>query len=152
MEDVPMIMPNFGVKDLNASLTFYTEKLGFDTMMTMPGPNGGDLVFAIVRWGEQVVIGLGFDDRIDYSKPLGHGVQFMIYPPDGTDIDQYYADVKGRGVAITEELQDSYWGDRVFSINDPDGYWLTFAVTKRQVPVDEMVEVLRQREDARQNG
>jgi uncharacterized glyoxalase superfamily protein PhnB len=46
--------------------------------------------------------------------------------------------VQGKGITITEELKTEYWGDRVFSIKDPDGYYLTFGVTIEQVPMDQI--------------
>ena len=68
----------------------------------------------------------------------------MIYIPDELNIDTYYNEVKARGVAIKDELADSYWGDRTFSVKDPDGYWLTIATTVKQVPVTEMEAHLRE--------
>ena len=69
----------------------------------------------------------------------------MIYLPEGQSIDQYYADVQAKGVKIDDELTDTYWGDRAFSIHDNNGYWLTFAVTVKQVPVEEMEASVRER-------
>ncbi len=130
-----MIMPNLTVKDVDASIAFYKDKLGFTHDMTL-APEGKS-IFAIVRLGTQAVIGVGVDDHVT-QKPYAPGVQFMIYLPDDRNIDDYYAQVQANGVAIDEPLADTYWGDRAFSIHDPNGYLLTFAVTVKQVPVAEM--------------
>jgi uncharacterized glyoxalase superfamily protein PhnB len=139
-----MIMPILAVKDVDASVAFFKDQLGFRHDMSMAGPEGKN-VFAIVGLGA-AVFGVGWDDRVNYEQVLGHGVQFMIYLPDGQSIDSFYADVKAKGVRIDDELTDTYWGDRAFTIHDPNGYMLTFAVTVKQVPIDEMEATLRERE------
>ncbi len=139
-----MIMPILGVKDVDASVAFFRDMLSFRHDMSMAGPEGKN-VFAIVGLGA-AVFGLGTDDRINFEQPLAPGVQFMIYLPEGQSIDSFYADVKAKGVKIDDELTDTYWGDRAFTIHDPDGYMLTFAVTVKQVPIEEMEASLRERE------
>ena len=134
-----MIMPILSVSDVDASIAFYKDQLGFRHDMSM-SPEG-KTVFAIVGWGQAVAIGLSLDPKSPIGAP---GVQFMIYVPDELNIDTYYNEVKARGVAIKDELVDSYWGDRTFSVNDPDGYWLTIATTVKQVPVEDMEAHIRE--------
>lgn len=136
-----MIMPNLTVKDVDASVAFYKDKLGFRHDMSMAGESGNN-IFAIVGLGA-AVLGVGIDEKI--NAPYAPGVQFMIYLPDDLNIDQYYADVQEKGVTIDEPLKDTYWGDRTFTVHDSDGYMLTFAVTVKTVPVDEMEASIRAR-------
>lgn len=125
-----MIMPILNVKDVDASVAFYQDKLDFHHDMTMK-PDGTS-IFAVVAWGREVVFGLNLAPTIGAA-----GVEFMLYLPGDRDIDQFYASVKARGVTITEELKDTYWGDRVFSVKDPDGYLLTVAKTIKQMTLEE---------------
>jgi PhnB protein len=60
------------------------------------------------------------------------------------DIDQYYTMVKDKGVNMVEDITDQFWGDRSFSLKDPDGYQLTFAKTMREVSTEEMMESMKQ--------
>ena len=138
-----MIMPILTVKDVDASVAFYKDKLSFAHDMTM-APEGKS-IFAIVRLGDQAVLGLGTDPATP-PPPYAPGVQFMIYLPEGQSIDGYYADLKAKGVTLDDEPTDSYWGDRVFSLHDLNGYWLTFAVTLQQVPVEQMEASVRERD------
>ena len=138
-----MIMPILTVTDVDSSLAFFKDKLGFEHVMTM-APEGKS-VFAIVKLGEHGDIGLGADEAAP-KPPFAPGVQFMIYLPEGQSIDTFHANVKAKGVKIDDELTDTYWGDRAFSIHDPNGYWLTFAVTVKQVPVEEMEASVRAQE------
>jgi len=133
-----MILPMLAVKNYDASVKFYTEKLGFTSAFTMQGPDGSN-IFGFIKMGESVQIGLTHDPAL---KDRGNGVVLMLYP-DEFDIDAYYGKVKGNGVAITEELKTEYWGDRVFSVKDPDGYYLTFGKTVQTVPMDVIQDHMR---------
>lgn len=139
-----MIMPILAVRDVDASVAFFRDQLGFRHDMSMAGPEGKN-VFAIVGLGA-AVFGLGWDDRVNYAQALAPGVQFMIYLPEGQSIDSFFAGVKAKGIRIDDELADTYWGDRAFTIHDPDGYMLTFAVTVKQVPIEEMEAHVRERD------
>ena len=137
-----MIMPVLTVNDVDAAVAFFKDKLGFTHDMSM-SPEG-KAIFAIVRLGDQAVFGLGSDPAAP-QPPYAPGVQFMIYLPEGQSIDDYYAQVKANGVKIDEAITETYWGDRTFTVHDPDGYMLTFAVTNKQVPIDQMEQHIRER-------
>lgn len=129
-----MIMPILSVKDVVASIAFYRDKLGFAVGMEMPGEDGKPN-FAVLNMGDGVTIGLQLDTTLTQR---GDGVVFMMYVPDSTDIDQYYGEVKGRGVGIIEEINTGYWGDRLFSVKDPDGYWVSLCKTVQQMSNEEI--------------
>jgi uncharacterized glyoxalase superfamily protein PhnB len=131
-----MIMPTVAVKDIEASIAFYVNKLGFTHGVTMPGPDGKPN-FAIVDLGEAVHIGLQLDTATEHR---GNGVVFMVYVADSTDIDAYYAQVQKNGAVIEEPIKTEYWGDRVFSLRDPDGYFLSLCKTVKAMSVDEIRE------------
>ncbi len=131
----PMIMPVLAVRDLESSLPFYRDQLGFQVPMVMPDAAGAPR-FAVAQWGEGVSVGLSAQET---EGAKGTGVIFMVYVPDGTEIDAYYVEVQERGVAIHEEISDSYWGDRCFSVIDPDGYVLMLCQTKTEMTYDEIV-------------
>lgn len=96
-----MIMPILAVKDVDSTVAFFQDKLGFRHDMSMAGSEGKN-VFAIVGLGA-AVFGVGNDDRVNMEQPLAPGVQFMIYLPEGQSIDSFYADVKAKGVKIDDE-------------------------------------------------
>ncbi len=132
-----MILPMLEVKNYDDSVKFYTEKLGFTSVMSMKGPDGQNIFGFVALGGSQ--IGLGHDPKpnVTLSKDRGNGVVLMIYPDD-FDIDAYCEKVKANGVPLVEELKTEYWGDRVFSVKDPDGFYLTFGKTVQTVPPDEI--------------
>jgi uncharacterized glyoxalase superfamily protein PhnB len=134
-----MIAPILAVKDVDASVAFYTQKLGFDKVAVLEGADGAN-AFAFISMGEQAHIGLSGQPA---PEPVGSGVVFMIYPPKEVNLEQLYSDVLRRGVGIEQPLRDEYWGDRSFSVKDPDGYYLTFTVTATNVPMEEIPDIMK---------
>lgn len=136
-----MIVPVLSVKDVDATLAFYAEKLGFKTDMVLAGPDGAN-VFAGTSLGKATFMISRHKEGEDASHH-GNGVVFMVYLPEDGDIDALYADVKRKGVAILEELKTEYWGDRIFSVKDPDGYFLTISKTVEQTDMERVEKVMR---------
>ncbi|MBV7337479.1 VOC family protein [Chloroflexi bacterium TSY] len=81
-----MIIPVFPVKDVEETLTYYTEVLGFTEDMRMPGPNG-NLVNGRVHWGD---VQLMFNLNPEMADLAAGAVWFWIYI-DGMDVDAYYS-------------------------------------------------------------
>lgn len=136
-----MIMPILAVKDLTASLAFYTQKLQFQEMFRMPGEDGQP-TFAVLNHGETISLGLSLEPGL--TTPRGEGVVLMIYVPEALTLEQFYTNVQARGVAIASPLKTEYWGDQVFSVRDPDGYYLSFCRTVKTMTGDEIIEAAKQ--------
>jgi PhnB protein len=117
-----MIFPVLAVKDIDASVKFYTDKLGFKLDFNLAGPDGKNTTAAL-SLGEGNSMMLSSDAAL---QNRGQGVVLMIYLPDSKDINAYYQDTQAKGVSITQPIKDEYWGDRVFSLTDLDGYYLSF--------------------------
>lgn len=133
-----MIMPILAVKDVEASIAFYTQKLGFNHDFSLPGPDG-TAVFAGVSLGKS---GFGLSLEPEASQG-GPGVVFMVYVPDDADIDAIYADVTAKGVKLEQDIKTEYWGDRVFSVRDIDGYYISLCKTVKQMTMDEIADAAR---------
>jgi hypothetical protein len=61
---------------------------------------------------------------ISNNEKLGTGVNF--YLQIDRDIDEYYAELKNKGIEIVVDIKDEPFGIRDLTVNDPDGYQLTF--------------------------
>ena len=141
---IPMLSPTLIVKDMEKSIAFYTQTLGFENTFKMPDP-AGNLVHANLVW-KNVHLMLGPttwlpEELIPYR---GAGVDFYILVEEDDDIDRYYAMLQEKGANIVKPIEDQFWGDRTFSLKDPDGYQLTFAKTLREVSPEEMMEAMKQ--------
>lgn len=131
-----MILPILNVKDVDASLAFY-QKLGFKVDMAMPGPDGVN-TFAFVSMAG-TIIGL---NRGEVSQPVT-AVEFMVYIDDAEDLDEHCARVKARGIALASEIKTQYWGDRTYTVHDPDSYIITLTKTVHQADMDYVAAVTR---------
>jgi uncharacterized glyoxalase superfamily protein PhnB len=119
-----MLSPIIACSDVDLSVAFYTQKLGFEHVWSMPPGANGKTEFACVRFaGAEVLLGVneGFVSPDDLDK-RGTGIQLYIKVSPDPGIESLYSKAKNADVQITSELQDRDWGERTFSFKDPDGY------------------------------
>jgi uncharacterized glyoxalase superfamily protein PhnB len=120
------LTPNLIVADVERSLAFYVDTLGFARGMTVPGES--PFVFASVTGGPVEIF---FNDAAlavkEYpafaGKPLGATGTLYV---EVEGVDALHDRLKGH-VRITMPLVDQFYGTREFAIEDPDGYVITFA-------------------------
>jgi catechol 2,3-dioxygenase-like lactoylglutathione lyase family enzyme len=117
------ISPCFIVSDLDATIAFYRDQLGFETTLREPAE---DPFFGIlVRDGAQLLVK---SDRDVAPLPNSKRHRFMrwdafVYAPDP---DALADEFTRHGATFSEPLQDTHDGLRGFEITDPDGYVLFF--------------------------
>ncbi|MDZ4766534.1 MAG: VOC family protein [Chloroflexota bacterium] len=132
-----MIMPVLTVSNVNESMDYFSEKLGFTKHDAMKTPEGV-IFFGFVGMGtDMLALGVELDGSGAVPANAGAGIDLMVYLPEGQTIDAHYEHVKAHGVEITHELRTEYWGDRVYSIKEPHGYLITFAQTIKQTSMEE---------------
>ena len=122
------VAPILSVQDIEASLIFYVDKLGFAPGFVMTDEEGNPNFAGVQLGGVNIMMGptTGYVAAADLPK-RGTGVQLHVELPTTMKIDDLYAGVQAAGVDITQTLVDREWGERIFTINDPDGYNLMFA-------------------------
>lgn len=113
--------PSFTVNDLERSIRFYTDILGFT--VGERHAEGGVLRFVMLKAGV-CQLGLGQDDWAKgRDRVKGQGMR--LYCKTAQDIDALAARIKAAGETLTEEPKDQPWGTRTLSVDDPDGFHLT---------------------------
>jgi uncharacterized glyoxalase superfamily protein PhnB len=131
------------VADVQKSIDFYRDILGFKVEgEPLPGPDGKP-AFGGVMWGDSMVM-FNFDPKTPTPEPKGSGVTLHLTMED--DIDAFYQRVQSHPVTITEAIHDTFWGERMFAIFDIDGYSLTFAKQIADVSFDEMAQHMQRGE------
>jgi uncharacterized glyoxalase superfamily protein PhnB len=115
--------PGFTVSDINRSLHFYSQVLGFTVKERWE--RNGELLGAEVRSGT-VSLMLGQDD-FKKGRDRVKGVGCRIYCSTGQSVDKVAALIKACGGVLDHEPQTQPWGARDFGITDPDGYKLTIS-------------------------
>ena len=117
------LSPTLAVRDMKKTIDFYKNSLGFRIGMLFPdadNPEYADLSKdgMTLMFIPAANLGIGNDEK------LGTGVNLYL-EIDG-DIDEYYAELKEKGVEIGVDIKDEPFGIRDFTIKDIDGYQLTF--------------------------
>ena len=118
------IRPNFIVKDLQASITYYRERLGFQ--LDFQGPDDGPFWAGVSRDG----IGIMLKAVAPEVLPCPNHTRHEWAPPDANiysmDPDALFDEFSRRGASFVKKLsfvEKGLWG---FAITDADGYVLVF--------------------------
>ena len=127
------IAPSIRVKDMQKSLDFYTKTLGFQATDKLTRRDGR-IAHASVGFDSPLLMLSPIEyvrtsqTKEDLAKnKLGVGVQFYIGMTGSKKLDAFFSEVKAKGVAVIKEPKTESWGDRIFTVRDPDGYALTFS-------------------------
>src|SRR5205823_10393131 len=113
--------PTFTVNDIEQSVRFYTDVLGFIVIEQMS--DGAALQGVLLKAGV-CKLGLSQDDWAKgRDRKKGEGVR--IWCETAQDVDALAARIKAAGVRLTEGPTNQPWGARSLSVDDPDGYHLT---------------------------
>ena len=118
------IRPSFIVKDLQASITYYRERLGFE--LDFQGPEDGPFWAGVSRDGIGIMLKAVAHDVL----PIPNHTRHEWAPPDAhiysMDPDALFDEFNRRGASFVKRLsfvEVGLWG---FSITDADGYVLVF--------------------------
>jgi catechol 2,3-dioxygenase-like lactoylglutathione lyase family enzyme len=108
--------PVLHVKDVETSLRFYVDRLGF----TCPWHYDEDGVAQVDRQGCSLIL------ADTWPQKIGKGLMFISlnFEPDAqiAALDALRAEFEAKGVPV----KDGSWGYRLLVVNDPDGNQLFF--------------------------
>ena len=120
------LTPNLMVEDVQKTLSFYRDVLGFEVTMTLPDSAPFD--FAIVR---RDGVELMFQSRASLSEnvpaltgsPIGASQTLYI---EVTDLQDLYEQLHDR-VEFVVDLHTTFYGTQEFYFRDINGYILSFS-------------------------
>ena len=121
------VTPNLVVSDIDRSLSFYREVLGFSVVTTVP--EAAPFVFVWVQRDDVSVflntVGSVKEDLPDLAARSigGTNTLFLMIdaPSPAEGIDALFDLVKSKA-RVVMPLKDQFYGMREFGIEDPDGY------------------------------
>ena len=118
------ISPNIFVKDINRTIDFY-KILGFKVITTVP--EQGDLVWAMMTCGNVTFMFQTFDSLGSDLPAIARqdGSSLLLYIQT-KGIRKFHDQIKSK-VHIVKGLEKAFYGATEFSIQDINGYILTFA-------------------------
>jgi uncharacterized glyoxalase superfamily protein PhnB len=116
--------PSFTVGDLEKSLGWYRDVLGFGVEETWKNDDG-KVVGVSLKAGD-VSFMIGQDDwKKGRDRQKGEG--FRIYCETKKSVDDLAKRIKAQGGRLDSGPTDQPWGARDISLTDPDGFKITIA-------------------------
>ena len=110
--------PQLLVTDLNRSIEFYAQKLGFDIEFRYE-----DFYAGISKDGFSIHLKVGkpsVEERQNKRKNEDIDIVFSV-----SSIEDLYTDVSNKSIEVTQPLREMDYG-KEFYIIDPDGYIISF--------------------------
>ena len=121
------LTPNLMVNDVEETIEYYTDVLGFTLLMTVP--ETGKLDWAMVKRNDVVMMFQSSKSlkegvpRLAGEKP-GGGLTFYIKVDRVTEIHE---ELFNNEAEIISELESTFYNTIEFSVADLNGYILTFS-------------------------
>jgi catechol 2,3-dioxygenase-like lactoylglutathione lyase family enzyme len=124
--DLKKLTPNLVVSNVERSIRFYRDVLGFTVTATVP--DAAPYVFASVQSGAvEIFLNAPEPAIAEYpafkDRPLGGTLTMFI---EVAGVRQAHETLKDR-VKIVMPLEHKWYGLTEFAFEDPDGYLITFA-------------------------
>lgn len=117
------ISPMLAVRNMKQTIQFYRDSLGFKMGMAFPDADNPEYI-DFSEDGMVLMFIPAENVGINKEEKLGVGVN-MYMQIDG-DIDEYYSKLKNKGVKIVVDIKGEPYGIRDFTVEDINGYKLTF--------------------------
>jgi uncharacterized glyoxalase superfamily protein PhnB len=115
------LSPSMTVNDLQKSIRFYTEGLGFE--IASKHEVDGVVRFVMLKAGA-AEIGIGQDD-FGKGKDRVKGIGSRIWINTQQDLAPIAASVKAAGFKLNSEPAPLEWGPMAFTVTDPDGFMIS---------------------------
>jgi uncharacterized glyoxalase superfamily protein PhnB len=118
------ISPNIFVIDIKQTIDFY-KQLGFNVMMTVP--EQGDIFWAMMTCENVTFMFQTFQSLGNELPTISrkNGGSLLLYIKTN-EIRKFFDQIKDK-VKVVKELEKTFYGATEFSIEDNNGYLLTFA-------------------------
>ena len=120
------VTPTYTVSDLQESIAWYSDGLGF--VVSERWEDGGKLQGVMLKAGNCAFM-LSQDDFAK-GRDRAKGEGFRIYAETVQSIDALADRIRAYGGKIVKEPADMPWGTRSFTVEDPDGFKVTFSQEK----------------------
>ncbi len=127
--DMPWLTPYLTVRDAEKSLDFYTRAFGFEAGMEPMRDSSGKINHAEMRYREAYIMmapeGVwGGTSQAPVTSGTEVPLGLYVYCDD---VDGFYKNAVDQGAESVDEPNDMFWGDRMCTLRDPDGYVWSFA-------------------------
>jgi len=124
------ISPTLAVRNMKQTIQFYRDSLGFQMGIAFPDADNPEYA-DLSKDGMVIMLVPTQNVGVSVEASLGTGVN--LYMQIDGDIDEYYNELKNRGVKIIVDIKDEPFGIRDFTVEDVNRYKLTFNQVSKAV-------------------
>lgn len=126
------ITTNLMVEDVEATVEFYRDVLGFELLVSVPGESGR-MQWAMMKQGGAEIMFQSVENlsqEYPSFKGMGVGGSLVLFTVV-SDVQAFRKQVEGRAKVIIE-LHKTFYGHEEFTITDNNGYVITFSQEAEQ--------------------
>ena len=105
--------------DYEAALKFYVEGLGFSLLSDTPRPDKKDRIVMLDAQDVKIELFIKPDAPERPSYPEARGLRHLAFRVK--DLEELVSELAEKGIAAEEIRQDSFTGEKMTFIHDPDG-------------------------------
>ncbi|HYM79861.1 MAG TPA: VOC family protein [Candidatus Limnocylindria bacterium] len=120
------VTPTYTVTNLQKTIEWYCDGLGF--VVSERWEEGGKLEGVMLKAGN-CTFGLS-QDNFAKGQDREKGVGFRIYADTVQSVDALAKRMRAYGGKIIAEPADMPWGARSFTVEDPDGFKISFSESR----------------------
>jgi uncharacterized glyoxalase superfamily protein PhnB len=122
------VWPTLIYRDAPAGMEFLTEAFGFEETLVVPGEGDGVVAHAEMRWplGGDIMLGSLRSDSVLGEKHVG-AASVCVFTDEP---DALYERATESGAKVVLGLEDTSYGARSFTVEDPEGNLWTFGTYK----------------------
>jgi catechol 2,3-dioxygenase-like lactoylglutathione lyase family enzyme len=123
------VIPMLSVSDLNRTISFYCDRLGFHVVNKLGDP---ELTWCMLaRDGTKLMFNRPPAEEMKDLPQRTKDFQIFYFYPD--NVEALHAAWKAKRLPVTE-LRVTTYGMKEFELRDPDGYWLWFGQESDEPP------------------
>ncbi|MDN5205462.1 VOC family protein [Fulvivirgaceae bacterium BMA10] len=115
------ILPVLPVANIDETADYYMNSLQFQENFRQKSPEGQSVNAQLTLEGSTLMINLNPD-----KAPLEGGGVYLWVRLYEKNIDEYYNSLVEAGVNIADPIKDQFWGDRSFTIQDRNNFFIAF--------------------------
>ena len=147
-ENMSLCIPYLTVADPERALVFYAQAFGFEVEICVE-TDDGQIMHASMRYHGKTTLMMA-PERTPWGEPMRSPANALARMPVVLyvyceDVDYLAAQAERAGAVIEQAPADMFWGDRLATLRDPDGYSWSFATQCGELAPDAMPDGLRMR-------
>jgi PhnB protein len=130
------------VADIEAAASFYQKALGFEKRGIMNGPDGKAIHAELTLRGATLMLSPENPAMGRSAKTVGASPTALYVATE--DVDKTVARAVKLGATARGPVMDMFWGDRVGTITDADGYTWMIATHMAEPTPQEMRKAMKE--------